>query len=441
MFPRTLRWQTFLLVAVLVAVVLATWAEIFRYLEQASRAQDVSRMVTSIVNISRTALINADPKNRSSLLIDLAALEGISIYPAEKGDRIRRLPDTRQFRLITQAIREHLGQSTHFAASWEGLEGFWVSFKIDESDRDEYWVKLPREKIERRYAFEWIFWTGATFLVALGVAFLVVSRISTPLQRLAKATQLISQQKTPAPIQEDGPQEIADLTHAFNQMSQALTQADIDRAMILAGVSHDLRTPLARLRLGIELTGAPESEIDAMVLDIEEMDRVIQQFLDFGRGTPQEPLKTLDLPSLIQDAIQPYLLRELPIQTVLPSKLSIAGRDALLRRALKNLIDNALRYAGDTEPIEVHCGKMPSGEVFMEVLDRGPGIPPDQVDRMRLPFTRLEDARTNANGTGLGLAIVERIVKAHNGVLDLLPREGGGLVARIRLHALPDQAA
>ncbi len=434
LLPRTLRWQTFLLVALLVASVLAMWEEIFRHFEQVQRARDISRMVSSVVNISRAALINADRKRRSSLLIDLTALEGISIYPAEKTDVLTPLPNTRQFRLITASIREQMGAKTRFAASWEGIEGFWVSFKIDENDKDDYWVKLPRDKIERTHALEWVFWTFATLGISLIVAFLTVSRINTPLLKLAAAARMIEHQENPPLMNETGPEEIAELTRAFNQMNHALAQADKERALILAGVSHDLRTPLARLRLGIELSGAPEQDVEAMVADIEDMNRIIQQFLDFARGQTQEPMQPVDLIQLMQECTQPYTLRALPIMLELPKELSTQGYPLLLRRALKNLIDNALRYAGEESPLHVSCDKTSEGYPYIEVADRGPGIPLDQIEHMRQPFTRMESARSNVVGTGLGLAIVDRIAKAHHGEFQLLPRPGGGLIARIVLH-------
>jgi len=430
--PRTLLWQTFLLVALLLTLALAAWSQIFRYFEEAPRARDLAQMVVSVVNLTRTALINADSARRRELLIELAALEGIRVYPAEASDEIQPLPDSRPMRLLIAEVRRSLGEHTRFASRWKTLDGFWISFRLDPDDRDEYWAMVPPDRIEKPHALEWLSWGGAALLAALLGAYLIVSRIGAPLRQMARAARVVGSGQTPQPLPESGPQEIAVVARAFNQMAGDLARTDADRALILAGVSHDLRTPLARLRLGVEMSGAPEDEVTAMVTDIEEMDRIIGQFLDFGRGAPQEPPQPVDLSALVADLAEPYRLRGVALNLSLPDRLEAPGRSLSLRRALANLIDNALRYAGEDKPLDVSLFEE-AGAACIEVADRGPGIPEGEVERMRHPFTRLEGARSNTKGAGLGLAIVERVIRAHEGRLDLLPREGGGLRAILRI--------
>ena len=290
LLPSTLLWQTFLLVGLLLVVALGSWVQIFRYFQEPARARDVAQMVVSVINLTRTALINADFDRRVDLLIDLAALEGIRIYPAEATDELAPLADTRPLRLLTADVRRQLGDHTRFASRWKTLDGFWVSFRLDPDDaNDEYWVMLPPERIENPDDFGWLGWGGGALLAALLGAFLIVARVNAPLRQLARAARMVGSGERPPPQPESGPQEIALVARAFNQMAGNLSRMDEDRALILAGVSHDLRTPLARLRLGIEMTGAPDDEVTAMVADIDEMDRIIGQFLDFGRGDAQEP--------------------------------------------------------------------------------------------------------------------------------------------------------
>ncbi len=429
--PRTLIGQTFLLIALLLTLALTAWSQIFRHFEDPVRARDLAQMAASVVNLTRTALINADSERRTELLIDLAALEGIRIYPAEASDEILPLADTREMRLLTEEIRRQLGAHTRFAARWKTLDGFWISFRLDPEDTEDFWVMLPSERLKQTRAIEWLTWGGGALLAALLGAYLIVSRISVPLRNLARAARVVGSGRTPPHLPEHGPQEIATVAKAFNQMAGDLARTDADRALILAGVSHDLRTPLARLRLGVEMSGAPETDIAAMVTDVEEMDRIIGQFLDFGRGEPQEPMQSLDLVALVTDLVEPYRLRGIDLRTDLPDRLILAVRGLSLRRALANLIDNAIRYAGDSKPIDLTL-TAGNNEVMIEVADRGPGIPESEMDRMRHPFTRLENARSNTKGAGLGLAIVERIIRSHEGRLDLIPRTGGGL--RTVLH-------
>jgi two-component system osmolarity sensor histidine kinase EnvZ len=427
--PRTLLWQTFLLVALLLILALGAWSQIFRYFQEPARSRDVAQMVVSVVNLTRTALINADFDRRIDLLIDLAALEGIRIYPSEATDELVPLADTRPLRLLMDNVRRQLGDHTRFASRWKSLDGFWVSFRLDPDDaHDEYWVMLPPERIENPDSFDWLAWGSGALLAALLGAFLIVARVSAPLRQLARAASMVGSGETPPPQQEDGPQEIAVVARAFNRMTSNLARMDEDRALILAGVSHDLRTPLARLRLGIEMSGAPDGEVTAMVTDIEEMDRIIGQFLDFGRGDSQEVVGPTDLAALVCEVVEPYRLRGVQIALDLPEALVAPARALSIRRAVVNLIDNALRYAGGNDALDIKVDA--DGEFArIEVADRGPGIPENEVERLRRPFTRLEKARSNTKGAGLGLAIVERVMRMHHGRLDLLPRTGGGLRA------------
>jgi two-component system osmolarity sensor histidine kinase EnvZ len=223
-------------------------------------------------------------------------------------------------------------------------------------------------------------------------------------------------------------------------MSADLAQIDQDRALILAGISHDLRTPLTRLRMGIEMAG-DDGLREGMTADVEEMDKTIGQFLDFARSEGGEAPQDVDVAALLLDIATQYRRRGFKVDLVAPAAPVLAPpavarpvRPQALRRAISNLIDNALRYAGSESLVELALGGA-GGEFSIEVLDRGPGIPADEVERMKRPFARLEAARTNTAGAGLGLAIVDRVARSHNGRLELLPREGGGLLARLALPA------
>ena len=188
LLPSTLLWQTFLLVALLLIVALGSWVQIFRYFQEPARSRDVAQMVVSVINLTRTALINADFDRRMDLLIDLAALEGIRIYPAEATDELAPLADTRPLRLLTADVRRQLGDHTRFASRWKTLDGFWVSFRLDPDDaNDEYWVMLPPERIENPDDFGWLGWGGGALVAALLGAFLIVAPVSAPLRQLARA--------------------------------------------------------------------------------------------------------------------------------------------------------------------------------------------------------------------------------------------------------------
>jgi two-component system osmolarity sensor histidine kinase EnvZ len=263
-------------------------------------------------------------------------------------------------------------------------------------------------------------------------------RVTRPLKALEHAAAEIGRGRQPAPLTESGPEELETLARAFNRMSADLARLDDDRALILAGISHDLRTPLTRLRMEIEMTGADDATREAMAADVEEMDRTIGQFLDFARTGSEggEGLEPTDLAALLRELAEQYQRRGFAVapEPAFAEDARLPVRIATLRRAIANLIDNALRHAGGEQAVELALERV-GGAMRIEVRDRGPGIPAAEAERLKLPFTRLEAARSNAVGAGLGLAIVERIARAHGGHLDLLPREGGGLVARITIPA------
>ena len=220
-----------------------------------------------------------------------------------------------------------------------------------------------------------------------------------------------------------------DVSVAFNRMAGDLAAMERERAMVLAGISHDLRTPLARLRLAAEMSGADKDTVAAIATDVEEMDKVIGQVLDFARGE-DEPRSERDLAGLVRDIADSYQRRGFDVVAAEVAAADVAFSPKNVRRAVANLIDNALRYAGSRIEISL---KPHGNQALIDVMDRGPGVPADQAERLKRPFTRLDESRTGSGGAGLGLAIVERVARAHGGRLELLPRDGGGLLARFTL--------
>ena len=212
-----------------------------------------------------------------------------------------------------------------------------------------------------------------------------------------------------------------------------LRQIERDRAVLLAGVSHDLRTPLSRLRLGIELEIRDEPTRAAMVADIEEMDRIIGQFLDFARDDAATAVEPADLNAIVAACVERYAQAGHAV-TFAPGAIPLLPlKPTAISRLVANLVDNALAYGAP--PVEVSTS-LAGGHVWLDVADRGAGIPPDQVERLKQPFTRASAARARedgAAGAGLGLAIVDRIARIHGGSFDLSPRDGGGTVARVAL--------
>ena len=428
--PRTLLVRTFLLVSVLIFVCVATWLTLFALAEREPRARELAQLTVSIVNLTQAALVAADPDKRLALLRDLAESEGVHLYPAEPTDNISALPDTFFFRIMLDTARSQLGSGTRFARSVNGQNGIWVSFAIGDSSEDEYWLMLPGEHAESDFPWSWLGWGGASLALALLVAWLIVSRVTQPLRALATAAHELGRGQHPAPVAERGAIELKQLAEAFNRMSSDLKRLDAERAEVLAGISHDLRTPLARLRLEAEMSISDALARNAVSDDIEQMDAIIAQFLDYARDEREERAEPTDVNALVTQlaGAQGRTARGVDLRLG-DVPLALIYHQALAR-ALSNLLENARKYGGGEVTVDT---RRENDDIVIDVLDRGPGIAASQIERLKRPFTRLETARSDATGTGLGLAIVERIARLHEGTLELLARDGGGLIARLRL--------
>ncbi len=430
LLPSGLMARIFVLISSIVVLTTAAWLTIASFAEAEPRAKNLAQLASSNVNLVRAALFAAAPDKRRGLFGELSGREGIRLLPGEIVDIKEQPHNDRFFAIVEENLRKKLGKDTQVALSINDTPGFWVSFHLEEGDEEVFWLMLPREHTVQASKWNWLIWVLLSLVVAMAGAALIARRITQPLAGMAKAAAAIGRGQNPPPLPEVGATEIQTLAHAFNSMHSDLTRNEQERAEILAGISHDLRTPLARLRLEVEMSVRDEIALEGMSSDISQMDSVIGQFLDYARGEREDLQGEVDINDLVGSVIthqasigQPVVFHSEPLPPM-------SVQPKALRRALDNLITNAFKYG--EPPVQLQVWSNPQ-YVELEVLDRGPGIPPEEAERLKRPFTRLETARSNATGTGLGLAIVDRICKKHGGSLDLLPREGGGLIARIRL--------
>jgi two-component system osmolarity sensor histidine kinase EnvZ len=439
MMPRTLLARTFLLLALLVILTTAAWLSLFRYIDAEPRARESAQLAASAVNLIRASLFAAAPEKRPGLFNELLTREGLHLLPAESHDQIEPMPETRFLNLLKRELESRLGSHTRVAASVDGVAGFWVSFRLDENDNEEYWLILPAKIASRSIASHWLSWGFLALLLALGMAWLIASRLSRPLKALVQSAEIVGRGQFPAPIPENGPEELRRLARSFNTMASDLQGHEKDRSEVLAGISHDLRTPLTRLRLEAEMSIENEASRLAAIADIEQMEAVISQFMDYARTESGETPDLVDLESLLKDIAQHRNQLGQTCDTQLSSMPDILLRRGAITRAVNNLLDNAWKYGGGAMtlssviPQEDFLRGAANQEIWIEIKDHGPGIPADQVERLKRPFTRLESARTDASGTGLGLAIVERVARLHGGRLELLANPAGGLIARLVL--------
>lgn len=295
-----------------------------------------------------------------------------------------------------------------------------------------YFVAFPRSRVvEQDFSWAWIGWAVCGALLALAGAVFLMWRVNLPLKALARAAREIGEGKQHLPVTPMGPEEVKAVAVAFNEMRDDLARLDHERVAFLAGVSHDLRTPLARLRLGLEMLPAEPALRRDLEKDIEDINAIIAQFMDFARDESSEPLETVDFNLLVRGAAERAERLGAKIALNLAPLPALRLRPLAMQRLIGNLLDNALKYGG--AEISLRTVLVGQEEIRLSVLDRGPGIPNEEIERLKQPFTRRDAARSGNSGAGLGLAIVERITRMHGGKFVLRSREGGGVEASLSL--------
>ena len=438
----SLFWRTFFMLALLLLGSSVGWYQMFRTLEYEPRVIDNARQIASLVNLSRAALIHSDAIARVSLIKTLAEQEKVRILPREPGDRFELFNQTELERRMSAEIMARLGPGTVVASRVNDEAGLWVGFQIE---GDSYWLLTDRSRVGALLGGSaWLLWLAMLGMVSLIGAALLARFINRPLRQLSiAAARVRGGDYLQGRLDENARSaEIREVNVGFNRMADQLSKIEQDRAEMLAGISHDLRTPLARLRLETEMS-VPDAEArDHMVADIEQVDTIIDKFLDYARPD-HVTLQVLPLAELADAAAAPFTLRDdMQVQIDIPPELRVLGDDVELSRVLGNLLENARRY-GQTPGTGVTRVRIAATVrdqwVTLRVRDHGPGVAPDVLPSLTRPFFRGDSARTAATGAGLGLAIVAKMVQNMGGSLDLSNSPSGGLMAVIRLQQAPEQ--
>ncbi len=296
------------------------------------------------------------------------------------------------------------------------------------------WVREPL-KTYANYSPELLIgWVVGVPLVSAIIILILIRQMNRPLRRLQNAANEYSKSGTAPYLDTNhGPLEIRQVNQAFNRMVYTLEQTERERRIMLAGISHDLRTPLTRIRLTAEML--PDEFLrEGLVYDVDDMDAILNQFISYMRDGSDEELKDTNINILLQELIVQF--KPLDIRYEVQDVPIIPARSLSLKRLIANLINNAKRYGA--EPIELSA-KVENEHILITVADHGEGIPEDQIEELMQPFVRGNSART-IQGSGLGLAIVKRIVDIHQGEIQIHNREQGGLEVIISLP-IPKPAA
>lgn len=429
----TLFWRTFALLALLLAGGVLAWQQTFKLLEVEPRALEGAQQLAGLVNLSRAALANGDAINRVAVISSLERSEAVHVRVAESTDQWLPFDSTPFSKRLASELRRSVGDGTVVARSVNGEDGLWVRFRIEP---DAFWLKTSPRSLTLDLAGNW-WW----IVIALGSSLLgaaVIARlINQPLRELSIAAGRIRDGEYDSRLDETTrTSEIREVNMGFNRMARELAKMEEDRTVMLAGISHDLRTPLARLRLEAEMSVADEQARQYMAQDIDQLDAIINKFMDYARPSELK-LQPLPLAELVEHQAQAFRhTDQIQIDTRVRPDLRVWADETELGRVLLNVFENARRYGHEPdEPARLLVRAALHGPwVELSVRDHGPGVPPDKLAHLTTPFFRGDAARTAATGAGLGLAIVEKSIQRMGGELELSNAKEGGLLTVIRLQ-------
>ena len=421
------------------ALAIAVLAMIFLFRQD--RATLIARNFTEAkmaqVEALRTTLANLTPEergNRPMMALQKIGREyGALLVPVDRRPEIGQIPRGPALQPLVEKLQEQLGRDTEVRLGMRMDQPIvWIRLNVGGDASRSVWAGFPIRNVEAgEVPMRLLAILAGILAVLLAGTFWFARRLSRPLADLADAVDKVAVGKRPDPLPEDGPTEIARVAHNVNRMAANLERLEKNRSTMLAGISHDIRTPLTRLRLASEISVNDAQSRSEMAADIDEIDRIVTQFLDFARGNPKEAPERADMQIVLTALAQKAESRTLPVQwTAGQEAIFVNTYPAAFERMIMNLIENAHRYG--RPPVELHL-RRDGAMVDIDVLDAGDGVKAEDVERLKEPFVRGDQARGGVMGAGLGLALVERLAQWHGGSFDLLPRSGGGTVARLRL--------
>ena len=431
-----LFWRTFFFLTLLLFGSIVAWLHTFRTLESEPRAVQSASQLASLVSLSRSALRYSDPVARAALIKTLADEEQVRIIQREPGDIFEPFVSDDSGERVAQELMTRLGPDTVVAGSVNGKTGLWIGFSIG---KDAYWLLTDPSRLAPSKSRTWAIWLTTAGALSLAGAAFFAHLINQPLKQLSFAASRMRDGDFDASLLDErvATSEIREVNIGFNRMAAQLTKIDQDRMIMLAGISHDLRTPLARLRLETELSVADLDARDHMAADIAQLDAIIDKFLDYARPE-MALLETVSLNTVIDAAVYAVAdYQDMRITIDISESIDVLADKVELSRVISNLLENARRYgkSSGTGIASVDIAAIARDQwVLIKVRDHGQGVPPASLAKLTNPFFRGDAARTAATGAGLGLAIVEKTVQRMGGVFTLSNTSSGGLAAHIKLR-------
>ena len=429
----SLFWRTFVLLLLLLAAGVLAWAHTLREFDHDN--QDLARQLGQVVGVAAGAVQLADRSQRPALLKSVEQRAGLSLRPHAAADAWTAPAGNSPLGDLHQSLKPLLGNDLLMASNVNGLPGAWLGLNID---REPWWIKLPAAMLPAPGSDRpWLWLLLALAITLLGCA-LAAHLINRPLRDLSFAASRIRGGEYDSRLDETTiTSEIREVNMGFNRMARELAKVEEDRAVMLAGISHDLRTPLARLRLETEMSVGDEEARSNMANDIDQLDAIIDKFMDYARPG-QTHLRPVLLSRLIDKEAGVFRdPSEIRIISKVAIDLQVMADEVELSRVFANLFENARRYGRTVETgvATVHVSYVRTGGwVICTVRDEGSGVAREKLSQLTTPFFRGDAARTAATGAGLGLAIVEKAMQRMGGQVELANGASGGLIVHLRMR-------
>lgn len=439
MLPKSAFGQTVLLIGVLLLInQVVSYLSVTMYFIRPSYEQINSLIATQTATLKSQLTTLDSPQYRESLQRET----GIELF-SEKQAIKANLHLATFYQFMSNQVSQQLGETAKVRISAPQQDGFstpyyvWVNIE----SLQKYWLRIPVYGLSESNIFPLTLYLLLIGILSVSGGWLFVFKLNRPLSSLQRAAIKVGRGQFPAPLKEEGTSEMIEVTRAFNRMNQGIKQLEHDRMVMTAGISHDLRTPLTRIRLATEMLPEEQDWVkEGIVNDIEDMNAIIDQFIEYARQEQQEPQEIMNLNPVISELVDSRMAnqsmntdhaKQCDISLDLQPLPEIPLRKVAIKRVLDNLIENAIRYGSHNIEISSHCDQRQK-RIVCSVRDYGEGIPEDQLETVFRPFSQGDSAR-GSGGSGLGLAITKRIIEMHGGHITLRNHQKQGLVAEFWL--------
>lgn len=423
--PRSAFSQTVLLIGCLLLInQLVSYLTVAMYVIKPSYqqinqliARQVKLLFVDGVDIGREHLTIVDALNAK------VRDDGMTIYNLQQA-RLAGIEQATYYSFWSSQMSEYLGGEAEVRVTHGKVLQIWIR----PPQAPSVWINVPligQNVSDLSPLTLYLMVIGA---LSVGGGWWFARQQNRPLRRLQQAALSVSRGQYPAPLPLKGSSELVEVTNTFNQMAQSMKQLEQDRVLLMAGISHDLRTPLTRIRLASEMMVAEDQYLkEGIVNDIEDMDAIISQFIAYIRQDQDTQREPGQINQLIQDIAQAEANRPDTIEVVLADCPTAQFQPIGIKRVLSNLVENALRYGNGWVRIR---SQFDGKRIGFSVEDNGPGVNESQIPMLFHPFTQGDTARGSV-GSGLGLAIIKRIIDRHQGTVSLANRPEGGLIAQV----------